>query len=390
MLTRCALLAALLSGCPMDEGVCEPVNDLSFSPTPPERVGFVDAPVSLVLSAARIPCLSDAPLVNATVTITGPDDVPHALNPQVTVRSRTGGLVEAVVDVRFPLEGTWAVRASFDPSLGAQTRLVHVAHVAALDAPLAHVELSGACVGAPWPLSAHAIVCEREDEHVEVLDADGGVQTFPGAQLAVVDAEAPVLWSRRADVLERRDEALVVTDQWAGTSSRPLAGLHDVDSAVRFSTDGGFLVVAPFPVDLSSARPALAVDGVRVGVTNGGNGLTWNGCLVPEGCPTSLRGLEGGLRWGSDGGELIAQQLPAFETEPPRARLRLDALIPPSPARPSVDEPVLLDAESARVVVSDSEAGLVFTAWPAARLWRVGRRFVLLTGLDGGVDVFPR
>ena len=372
----------LLASCAPQVDDCVPSLNPDFTVAPPDVLALPGVPVTVTFTSARVPCVSDRPSVR--VGVVGPDELPRQLPLEVALRSRSAGVPEAAVTLSFPSPGTWVLQAAFDPSLGAQVRRVHVASVAPLEAPRAHFALPGSCVGAPWPLDADRIACERDDATIEVRSTDGGAVTFPGAQLAVVDAPAPVLWSTHHDTLERRDARLSVTAQWPGVSLRPLAGMHDATHAIRFARDGGFVVVSPEPV--TGPTPTVFTETV-LAFTDAG--VTADGCR-PDACLDALVGLADGLRWSTDGGEVVARPVPVDVRTPARWTVRVAPLGPDRTPRPLVVMPPLFDLGAHRVHVREGPEGLVFTAWPAERLTRVGGAFVLLRADDGGIDLFPR
>ena len=354
-----------------------------------------DEPAVLRVFAPLTSCVSDAP--TASVELFDGDNFPVAVDaPQVVNRA---GLISAELTFTPSTPGTYFLRATFEPNLGARSTTFLVVGPAALDAGVRislPMELSS-CRDGVWPLSNDAVACESEG--VDVFFADGGVQHFDGGALA---AAGSVLWSLNLGTLERRVHeggVLRVTHAVAGFSERPLAAMHGETFAIRRDARGTPTLIRTDGANVDTSTVS-EVDGAPfIYDSKRLIQLNANAC-VAENCegfsplaiepthvwswdridPRFLRAWP--LPFGVVTG--VPTLLPGRPVAQERARgpfERLPLWLERSPREPGVDA----------VLVSFDDGALHMSVWPRSRVLRVGSHVVVLQESDAfTVRLVPR
>lgn len=199
----------------------------------PELV-VANEPSVLRVFAPLTACVSDSPA--AAVQLFDGDNLPVQLDAPVLINR--AGLISAEVTFTPTTAGTYFMRATFEPNLGARSTTFLVVGPAKLDAGVRitlPVETSS-CRDGVWPLGDDAVACETDG--IDVFFADGGSRHFDGGGIATSGA---VLWSVNAGALERRvyDGGTVsLSDAMTGVSDQPIAGMHGETFAIRRRADG--------------------------------------------------------------------------------------------------------------------------------------------------------
>lgn len=408
----CALTALLwLAGCPGPiEQTCNRLTVDSTGATqaaggfggaggsgalPPSPVGVVGEPVTLTTFASLTACVSDPLRVRAEIV--GPDNLPVETDVTLTTPRLTGaGPVTSDLSFTPKKPGLYIIRIAYEPSLGVRSIELQVAE-SRLGAPTVTVpvpNLSG-CLNNVWPLTEDTVVCERASR-IEVLSSDGGLTSFSGEQLVVVD---DVLWSveRASSTLERRvfaDGGLSVTNTFTNVDTRPVPAMHDVDFAIRARLNGSVALfrVGTSPRDLSVF--ASSTDGTILWLD--GETLFNGGTCFSADCVSDLRGLEPNAVWSGDplNFGLIAGRIRPIVSLEARAQhgLRMTTESLEVPQRGFERVPLWLPQSNSdrSLLVSADGSTLGFTAWKRADVLRVGRRFVVLKDSGPSVRVAGR
>ena len=350
-------------------------------------LGIAGEPLTLTLFAPLSSCVSDA--LRASVEVLGPDNLPVPVALSGPPRVLDVGVVQVALAFTPAQAGSYLVRTTFEPSLGVRTTVVDVA-ASRLDAGFVTVPLPGVdgCLGGAWPLTADTVACERASGAIELRRADGGVTSFDGEQLVVVDT---VLWSvhRGRQSLERRvfeDGGLRLADAFAGIDAVVVPALHDTDLAVRQATGGQLTILRVGAATLTPAFFPGFFDG-RVLFADPPGQFYLGGNCFDASCVFDLQGLEAGVVWRTDPstGQLRGLARP-LGTLDDAARFTLRQA-PESPALPTAAferVPLWLPARPPVSVLASLDDGVVtLSAWNKAEVVRVGRRFVLLRDSTG-------
>lgn len=415
------VVCALCSACPLQVTRCtrqaiDPVGDpvTGFGGgggrnlSPP--LGIVNTPLSLTVFAPFSACAGDAPVVNATLV-----DAQNRLVPELTSTAPLLNLSSAVrstITVLPTVAGQYTLRVAFEPSLGAREFELDVA-ADGLDRAVTRVPLpsaSSCSLNRLWPVSDDTVACEaRLAGLVTVGSADGGSTGFAGTQLVVV---GNVLWSINAtEQLERRvweDGGLSLTHSISDFPPAATPGMHDVDVALRFASNGRLVRVRVQPDGGADAlQYALSLGGTPLAYFTEADDVPyrWSSSLCGIGSCVDvahLVALEPGFVWVDDPPmndpfgkgplQAFARPIGALQGNPSFGlEYEPEALI--TPDAPFERLPLWLAAGVGRqkVLVSISDGGLELTAWPRADVLRVGRNHVVLSdGETGMVRVVKR
>jgi hypothetical protein len=372
-------------------------------------VAFVGVPVSLTVFAPLSACETDS--VRGEIEATGPENEELDARFSEAVTRQPTGTVKTVVTLTPAKVGVHSVRVAFEPSLGARTVLFDVA-IDGLSNPSTRVPIptgENCTVNATWPISDDTVACEeRANGYVSLTSSDGGVLRFRGEQLVVVD---DVLWSVNGPTttLERRvyeDGGLRLTDSFPNFPALSTPGMHDVNLALRFRSNGRLTRVRTF-ADGGSSVAELALDGLSgpplAYFTEDDDVMfrwsqvdcSFNNCVnLPD-----LAGLEPGFVWRAERppfepGAFLSQirgftRPTTFSSSSPKVTLSYDVEPIVTPAYGFERLPLWLGARSTsasdrRVLLSMTDAGLSMSSWPRSVVLRVGRKHVVLSDPDPG------
>lgn len=363
-------------------------------------LGIVNTPLTLTVFAPVSGCPGEEPVVNATL-VDGHNQLGPTPTSSVPFVGVGVGAISSTVNVLPTEPGRYTLRVAFEPStLGVREFILDVASDGR-DGATTRVPIpdgTGCSLNRVWPVSDDTVACEARSM-VTVTSADAGTTTFPGAQLVVA---GNVLWSiNSTEQLERRvweDGGLQLTHRFPDFPPAPTPGMHDVDVAMRFLTNGRL------------ARVRVWADGgtelLQYSVGSGTSSrayfteedeVPWRWSLSP--CATGvcravddLAALEPGFVWRAmtadnqfgkvrlnafarpmgdlEGNPLFSLDFPAEEAASPEA---------PFERLPLWLEPGL---GPMKVLVSVSGSDLELTAWPRAEVLRVGRQHVVLADRD--------
>lgn len=400
-----ALLLVLGAGCaPSADDVCarfsvDQVRDSLDAPAHAQVVplGLRGRPVDLVLFAPLSACVSDVLRVEPRAQDSAGGEVPIELleEPQTV---GVFGAVQARVRFTPQLPGTHLVALAFEPSLGVRQVLVDIADDG-LGRPSTPVRAPDCA--APWPLDDELIACERAGV-ITLLDPGGERARFDGSALVVADR---ALWSiSLAGELERRTwtgATLERTHVLPGFALRETPALHAEDEAVRVTRAGDLSRVLVRDGGVEQQGLGLGPSsGAAYFVGADGFLAAWGDsqCIAPVCTPLGdVLGVSREVLWRSTNGVLgwrwpwsafftpgVATFSLRYEAEsvaPPRGGFERTPLWLTQP----------LEGEL-RALVSVEGRALTFTAWPQARVARVGARHVLVRDAqDAGVlHVFAR
>lgn len=363
-------------------------------------LGIVNTTLTLTVFAPVSGCQGEQPVVNATLV-----DARNQLGPTPTSSVPFVGVgvgaISSTVSVLPTAPGRYTLRVAFEPSLGARELIIDVAEQG-LDHPVTRVPIpngSGCSLNRVWPLADDTVACEA-GAVVTVTSADGGRTSFPGATLVVVDN---VLWSVNAtERLERRewaDGGLLLTHSFPDFPPAPTPGMHDLDVALRYRTNGRLSRVRVWPdggadflqYALSQAPSPL----VYFVEEDGGVPWRWSRSSCSAGACFEMKNLvalEAGHVWHNAPrenvfglGPLRALARPLSEPPAnPRFGLEYEPEALVSPEAPFEQLPLWLEPGpgAQKVLVSITDADLVLTAWPRAEVLRVGRHHVVLADRD--------
>ena len=355
-------------------------------------LGVTGVEQTLTLFAPLSSCVSDT--LRADVTVLDPDNQPLAPQRGVPARLGVEGAVKMTVTFTPAKPGTHSIHVAFEPSLGVRTLLLDVAAdgLAGLTTRVPIPTGANCLSNALWPLTDDTVACEERGRgQVSITSSDGGLTQFPGEQLVVVDT---VLWSINAasSSLERRvfeDGGVRLTDAFANFPAVATPGMHDVDLALRFRTNGRLNLVR-----LGRSIIELPLDG-QVGpplayfAEDDDTVFRWSQVDCGFGCTNfpDLVAVEPGFVWrGGDafgqvpGGARVSGFVrPTAQSDTLRFSLPHQPEPVSTPAFGFERIPLWLGVSGKRVLVSVQNEALVFTAWPATGVLRVGRRHVVLT-----------
>ncbi|MDP1821673.1 MAG: hypothetical protein Q8L48_00440 [Archangium sp.] len=366
----------------------------------PPPLGFAGSSQNVTLFAPLSSCVSDT--LRVDVSVLDPDN--RELTAEVGTPARFGVNGAVKVDVAFtPTKaGLHTVRVAFEPSLGARSLLLEVASdgLAGLTTRVPIPQGANCLSNALWPLSDDTVACEeRATGRVSLSSSDGGLVQFAGGQLVVVDS---VLWSIDAtsNTLERRvfeDGGVRLTDSFQNFPSVATPGMHDVDRALRFRSNGRLTLV-----HLKPAGPLvqeLQLDG-QVGpplayfAEDNDTVYRWSPARCVFSSCTNFEdvvGLEPGYVWRTPntfeqprGPEVSGFVRPTDEAAPARLVLFHAAEPVTTPAFAFERIPLWLSVGgNKRVLVTVERDSARLSFWPGGVL-RVGRHHLVLTDPDPG------
>lgn len=371
---------------------------------------FVAPPLSVVNTPQRFTvfaplsgCADDALVVNATLL-----DADNQLLLLGTTPAFLDGAsaVSTTVSFELPAPGQYTLRVAFEPSLGVREFILDAVS-SGLDGATTRVPIPGgeSCYSSRvWPLSDDTVACEdRFTGRIALTSADGGLTTFLGANLVVVDT---VLWSVEpsTEVLERRvweDGGLRRLDGIAQMSPALVAGMHDVELALRMGASGRLTRTRVLPDGGSAAlQYSTSLDRNGFIYFSEQDDLMYRGGFTvcePGQCVAvpHLVGLEPGFVWrvGELGDSRLGPRVSAYPRplgeQPglPVFTLRYEAEQPRVPDAPFERLPLWLQDKvgTMKVMVSATADGhFEFTAWPADEVLKVGRHHVVLSDPEVG------
>ncbi len=406
---------ALLQGCspppvrpePCLRALVDPAGNragfMSAAPTSPLAVA--NTLLSFAVFAPLSGCARDDLIVNASLLDAENQLVPGLTTTPASLNGTSG--VSTTVSVLPKRPGQYTLRVAFEPSLGVRNFIIDVATVG-LERPTTRVPIpdgSFCSTNRLWPLSDDTVACESLSAGlVTVTSADGGSTTFTGTQLVVVDT---VLWSvdNHNETLERRvweDGGLRLLNSYADFPPAPTPGMHDVELAMRFRSNGR----------LTRARvvPDGGADFLQYSLSLGGSPLAyftddddlayrWSYSTCDPGVCVAvldLVALEPGFVWRSSrfpNDPLMRVRLSAFarplgeDAGLPRFSLDYPAEQTVTPDSPFERLPLWLKQSvgNLKVMVSVSkDGGLELSAWPRSEVLQVGRHHVVLSDEEPG------
>lgn len=367
----------------------------------PPPLGFAGSPQNVTLFAPLSSCVSDT--LRVDVSVLDPDG--RELVAEVGTPARFGVDGAVNVDVGFTPSkaGLHTIRVAFEPSLGARSLLLEVASdgLSGLTTRVPIPAGANCLANALWPLSDDTVACEeRATGRVSLTSADGGLVQFSGGQLVVVDT---VLWSIDAvtNSLERRvfeDGGVRLTDSFPHFPPVATPGMHDVDRALRFRSNGRLslvrlkstgTLVQEFQLD-GQVGPPLAYFSEDNDTIFRWSPLscTFSNCTNFE----DLVALEPGYVWAphnffeQPGAPRVSGfARPNDSVAPARFSLFHAAEPVTTPAFAFERMPLWLSTGGTRrVLVSVERGSITLSFWPAGVL-RVGRHHVVLTDPDPAV-----
>ncbi len=401
---RALLATVLLSLASCDEDgpdqLCERLlvnRDGTFaelvSETSRARFGTQGEALSVTVFAPISSCVSD--VLRASVELYDARNAPVE-SKAVTVSAQSG-VVRANVVFTPQSAGSYLLRVSFEPSLGARNERIDIVARPALDAGLVvtlPVSVSS-CLEPVWPVSGDSVACEGEGARVDVFSADGGVQTFSGQHLVVAGG---ALWSIAAAQLERRvfeDGVLRLTHQADGFPARLTPAMHGADFALRVDSfdrltlvtvaDGG-LTKTTTRHGQRSAPAWFFSDDARVYLVDLPD---FPACTGRPDCDElgGLFAVEPGLVWRRDVlglARLDALLWPLSTTSTPVTSLDTRALAASPPQGPFELLPLWVEAPASpnagdAVLARWLSGALWLSRWPHSRVLRVGGQFIALS-----------
>ena len=371
-------------------------------------IGIVGSPLTVTLFAPLSSCVEDT--LRADATLADPQNLPLAFTlDSAPTRVGSQGVVKTSLSFTPTQAGRHTLHVSFEPSIGARNLLIDVASDG-LQGLTTRVPITNAsCLtNALWPLSDDTVACEeRAMGTVSLTSADGGVTRFPGEQLVVVDT---VLWSinKPSLSLERRvfeDGGVRLTDSFVNFPATPTPGMHDVDLALRFRSNGRLVLVRIIPggnrvqeltLDGTAGPPLAYFEEPNEAI------FRWSPSECFFGNCTNFPdvvGLDPGFVWRAVSFAFIDGPPAADVGVYPRStaardggfdvpRFSLDYAVAAlaTPAFGFERLPVWLSVtpNQRRVLVSVEEDALSLTAWPQSGVLRVGRHHLVLTDPDLG------
>lgn len=376
-----------------------------FGGAPASRVepplGLVGTPITARLFAPLTACVSDA--LRADAKLLDPDNVAIPMSQTEPMRAGVQGTVALSITFTPTQPGVHTLQVSFEPSIGVRNLLINVA-ADGLRGATTRVRLpeSGNCpTNGVWPLAGDVIACEEQNTgNVAIISADGGLTSFPGAELVVADT---VLWSVKSatNTLERRlfqDGGVRLTHSFPNFPPLETPAMHDVDRALRYRSNGRLTLVRLQP-DAGTSVQELTLDGTV------GNPLAYfaedndvvyrwsqldcsfSNCInLPD-----VAALEPGLVWRTSkqgfesAGRTSGFSRPTTQSEStPRVTLQ-HAVEPATTPLVSFERlPLWLtfNLEGKRVLISSDRGPMELSAWPRSAVLRVGRKHLVLTDPD--------
>ncbi|MDP3154727.1 MAG: hypothetical protein Q8N23_18760 [Archangium sp.] len=364
-------------------------------------LAVVGLPVSVTLFAPLSGCQGDS--LRTDVTLIDPDNLPVTDLTVTAPRLNISSGVGTTVNFTPGKTGLYALRVSFEPSLGVRSLFIDVAADPLREAPVVRVPIPNGAncyTNALWPLSDDTVACEaRGPGTVSISSADGGVQTFPGSHLVVADT---VLWSIHPALrqLERRvweDGGVRVTHVFANFAATLTPGMHDVDVALRYrpagelarvkvQRDGGFSV-EEFRADALGNPPEAFF------VEPGDELFRWSEgpCFDSFNCSNAFSDLvavEPGLVWRAElafDGLASRVTASARPTSPAASTFVMTLTHRPEAPRFVTESfervPLWLEqgVGNRRLLVTARDGGFELSAWPRSEVLRVGRHHLVLT-----------
>jgi hypothetical protein len=356
------------------------------APTP--TIHLTGERVSVRMVAPLTTCPTDQ--LRATFEVLAPDSAPvdHVATELVVAADRH---VESTVDFTATQPGGYVVRAVFEPSLGVRATTVEVFANGAAAAVVVPLPAGVTCSKPAWPVSADTFACERPNEFISVVSADGGDVTFAGRNLVAV---GDVLWSETpSGELERRelvDGGFVVTNSWPGFAAEPLRGIHTRTTAVRRRSSSNSLVSA-VSIDGGVRERSFDQTESRVFFYEHDDAVRTAG-----GCEQCVVGLDPGVMWQQvgQGTGVVGYTRPIGDRthlDPPQHDLGFGARFTTISREYLERWPLWLDSADRpgwSVLVTPRAGIMRWSAWPAGQVLRVGPGFVSLRA-DGGVGIAP-
>lgn len=334
---------------------------------------FIDEDVTLAVRAALTGCPGDPLSVRVEVLDPQNEMVPATIDaPQLGENA----LVNTAVHFRVSRSGTYFVSVTFEPGLGTRSLTLNVMNPYVERGAV--ITPSQRCAQPPWPVDDETLACELPNEEIGIFTHDGGSVLFQGTQLV---AASDVLWSGHGDwVFERRewsDGGLRLTTQWFGVTQRPLAAEHTRLTAMRI-LDGGLSTVFHSDGGVGTQQILGGLSGVEIGFVHEHPANS----LVATVSFAEFVGLEPEVVWlVVPNGEVTERVRPRVEVPTRTVGPRVRRAFVPTSGFTWWPLWVDLDAGTSVMLRQDS----VFTAWPTARVLRVGTKHVVLSeDVDAG------